>query len=137
MTRPVTWGLKEFLNEMLARFSGTLANVSSLKARPLVTKTGYLLCYVIIYHTQGLNIIYHGRAPFHILQQDTLGGEERGNQTIFIEYDVGQKEARKHMLKPQGSGETTDDSSAVSRHPSSLFFADFPHLKVGYKRRLM
>ena len=51
MTRPATWSFKEFLNEMLALFSGTLANVSSLKARPLVTKTGYLLCYVIMYHT--------------------------------------------------------------------------------------
>jgi len=110
MTRPGTWGLKEFLNELLARFSGTLANVSSMKARPLVTKTGYLLCYIIIYHTQGLNIIYHGRAPFHVLQQDTLGGVERGwgggvgwGHTIFIEYGVGQKKTRKHMLNPRNS----------------------------------
>jgi hypothetical protein len=52
MTRPLTWGLKEFLNEMLARFSGTLANVSSLRDRPLVTKTGYILWPVIIYYTR-------------------------------------------------------------------------------------
>jgi len=87
------------------RFSGTLANVSSIKARPLVTKTGYLLCYIIMYHTQGLNIIYHDRAPFHILQQDTLGVVERGGgggeQRIFIEYDVGQKKARNRMLNPR------------------------------------
>jgi hypothetical protein len=105
MTRPVTRGSKEFLNEMLARYSGTLANVSSLKARPLFTKTGYLLCCVIIYHTEGLNIIHHGRIRFHILQQDTFFGGGKGGDRIFIEYDVGQKNASKHVLKPSGTGE--------------------------------
>jgi len=97
LTRPVTWGLKEFLNEMLARFSGTLANVSSLKARPLVTKTGYLLCCVIIYPTRILNIIYHGREPFHILQQDTLGigGGVQGRNRRYLSSTMLDK--RKHV----------------------------------------
>jgi hypothetical protein len=30
------------------------------------------------------------------------GGGEGGKQTIFIEYDVGQKKAHKHMLKTLG-----------------------------------
>ena len=112
MTRPVTRGSKEFLNEMLARFSGTLANVSSFKARPLRHKNRVptLLCYCLShrrfkYYSSWPNTIPHSATTY-------VGRGDR--QTIFIEYNFGEKDAHKHMLKPSGSGEDTADSSAFS-----------------------
>jgi hypothetical protein len=65
--------LKEFLNEMLARLSRTLANVSSAEGLdPTTQKQGHaLLSYYLSLLREGLYKLYHAGRRFYFLQEDT------------------------------------------------------------------